>query len=327
VEGYLGEIAAKWKALESAPSEGPSSTSELFAKAKQQYAELEAKVDVDRRSHEAARAALSEAGLKVASLKTEIASKQGELKAIDRATLEVRLQTALDDPVFHLPESEGPELGVAADTLEGVKRKLEECDSRLNAAKGQLHLVAGHVGSERLAQQEEAVRYAREGVLERERTEMAALRLLNEIRSVEAERTSHLGRTLAGPITETFRALTGGRYGQIELDPELRTRDVAAMGAPRDVSELSVGTKEQLATLIRLAVAAHLQTAVILDDQLVHSDTARLKWFRQRLRSSVREHGHQVIVLTCRPGDYLPGDSQTEDGSVAVVDLGAQLAQ
>ena len=196
-------------------------------------------------------------------------------------------------------------LGAASDALEGVKRKLEECDSRLNAAKGQLHLVAGHVGSERLAQQEEAVRYAREGVLDRERTEMGALRLLNEIRSVEAARTSHLGRTLAGPITETFRALTDGRYGQIELDPDLRTHDIAALGAPRELSDLSVGTREQLATLIRLAIAAHLQTALVLDDQLVHSDSARLEWFRERLRSSVRKHSHRPssradLMTTCR---------------------------
>jgi uncharacterized protein YhaN len=98
------------------------------------------------------------------------------------------------------------------------------------------------------------------------------------------------------------------------------------MGAPREVSELSVGTKEQLATLIRLAIAAHLQTSVVLDDQLVHSDSERLKWFGQRLGSSAREHCHQVIVFTCRPGDYLSADTQTEDDSVAVVDLVAQLA-
>lgn len=76
----------------------------------------------------------------------------------------------------------------------------------------------------------------------------------------------------------------------------------------------------------RLAIAAHLQTALVLDDELVHSDSARLNWFRERLRSSVRQHCHQVIVFTCRPGDYLSADAQAEDDSVAVVDLVAQLA-
>lgn len=326
VERQLGEIEAEWKAVESIPLGAASSASETLTNTKQKHAELEKTLDADRRALETATAALSEANRAVEGVKTDVASKQGELKAIDRTALESRQQAALNDSVFHVSENEGMALGSASDALEGVKRKLEECDSRLNAAKGQLHLIAGHVGSERLAQQEEAVRYAREGVLDRERTEMAALRLLNEIRSVESARTSHLGRTLAGPITETFRGLTDGRYGQIELDPDLRTHDIAALGAPREVSDLSVGTREQLATLIRLAIAAHLQTALILDDQLVHSDSARLNWFRERLRSSVREHCHQVIVFTCRPGDYLSADARTEDDSVAVVDLVDQLA-
>ena len=68
-----------------------------------------------------------------------------------------------------------------------------------------------------------------------------------------------------------------------------------------------------------------LQTALVLDDQLVHSDGARLNWFRERLRSSVREHCHQVIVFTCRPGDDLSADA-ADDDSVAVVDLEAPLA-
>ena len=192
---------------------------------------------------------------------------------------------------------------------------------------GQLHLVAGHVGAERLAQQEEAVKYAHDEVVDRERTEMAALRLLKEIRSVEAARTSHLGRTLAGPITDTFRTLTGGRYGQLGLDPDLKTQDITALGAARDVSDLSVGTREQLATLIRLAIAAHLQTALVLDDQLVHSDPERLGWFRQRLRASAREHGHQIIVFTCRPGDYLSEGTHVSEDSVSVVDLEATLCR
>jgi DNA repair exonuclease SbcCD ATPase subunit len=327
VERQLAEIEAEWKTLESIPLRAAASASETLTNAKQKHAELEKTLDADRRALEAATAALSEADRTVASVKTDVASKQGELKAIDRAALESKRQAALNDSVFQVPESDGMALGAASDAFEGLKRKLEECDSRLNAAKGQLHLIAGHVGSERLAQQEEAVRYAREEVLDRERTEMAALRLLNEIRSVESARTSHLGRTLAGPITETFRALTDGRYGQIELDPDLRTHDIAALGAPREVSDLSVGTREQLATLIRLAIAAHLQTALVLDDQLVHSDSARLNWFRERLRSSVREHCHQVIVFTCRPGDYLSADAQAEEDSVVVVDLVAQLAE
>jgi hypothetical protein len=50
------------------------------------------------------------------------------------------------------------------------------------------------------AQQEEAVSLAHAEVLERERTERSAFWLLREIQNVEAERATHLGRALAGPI-------------------------------------------------------------------------------------------------------------------------------
>ena len=164
-------------------------------------------------------------------------------------------------------------------------------------------------------------------MIDREQNEKAALYLLKAIQEAEAARTSHLGRTLAGPVTETFRALTGGRYGQLGLDPDLRTHDIAAVGGQRDVSELSVGTREQLATLIRLAIAGHLKTALILDDQLVHSDEERLRWFRETLRASAVDHGHQVIVFTCRPGDYLQdGAVKGDDPSFLVVDLHAAIS-
>ena len=106
----------------------------------------------------------------------------------------------------------------------------------------------------------------------------------------------------------------------------MKTDAIAAVGAPRDVSDLSVGTREQLATLIRLAVAGHLKTALILDDQLVHSDEGRLRWFREKLRASVTDHGHQVIVFTCRPGDYIEGGAASADQSVSVTDLAAAIS-
>ena len=326
VEDEFGQIVVDLRTLESHPVEAAATFTDAVRSAMQRRTELEAQVDIVRQAVEAATGAFSDADRTVGRLNTEIASRHGELNAIDRAGLEAKLHAAINDPVLGQPDTEGVELDAAAMALEAVNRRLQECDSRFNAAKGQLHLVAGHTGSERLAQQEEAVRYAREEVLDRERTEMAALRLLNEIRSIEAERTSHLGRTLAGPITDTFRALTGGRYGHIGLDPDLRAHAVAALGAEREVTDLSIGTREQLATLIRLAIAAHLRTAVVLDDQLVHSDSARMKWFRHRIGFSVREHRHQVIVFTCRPDDYL-SDGSTVDDSVTLVDLEARISR
>jgi len=57
-----------------------------------------------------------------------------------------------------------------------------------------------------------------------------------------------------------------------------------------------------------VALAAQLKSVVLLDDQLVQSDPTRLEWFRQALRTTVRDQQHQVLVFTCRTGDYLTQD-------------------
>jgi hypothetical protein len=98
---------------------------------------------------------------------------------------------------------------------------------------------------------------------------------------------------------------------------------------------LSVGTRDQLATLIRLTLAAQLKTLLVLDDQLAQSDPDRIGWFRDRLRASVRDHAHQIIVITCRPLDYLgpeeiPRSSndhfESEDRLLKVVDLSSVIS-
>jgi uncharacterized protein YhaN len=254
-----------------------------------------------------------------------VATRRGQLAAFDRIALESRLQKAAGDPVFQVPDDERLDQVAARDILEGLRQQLGRCTRELDHARGQLHLIAGHVGTERFEQQEEAVRHARAEVLESERTEQAALRLLHEIQKVEAERETHLGRALAGPITESFNALTSGRYGSIAFAPDLRTQHIHADGEPRKVEFLSVGTREQLATLLRLAIAGYLRTTLVLDDQLVHSDSARLAWFSERLRASASEHNHQVVVFTCRPGDYLRGDG-TDDG-VAEINLASLVSR
>ena len=120
-----------------------------------------------------------------------------------------------------------------------------------------------------------------------------------------------------------LKQLTGGRYGGDRVRHGPDRRGVSAAGASRELECLSVGTKEQIATLVRLAIAAQLQTALVLDDQLVHSDTERLQWFRDRLCASARDRQHQIVVITCRPGDYLPPDGADTAYPVNVVDLSA----
>ena len=250
---------------------------------------------------------------------TSLASVRGQLSGYDVPALRARLDAALNDPAFQ--EAAAIDLldaDAAAALVVTLQATLEQCTSDLAHAKGQLELTSGHVGSERLAQQREAVALADADVKECERTERGALRLLRELEKAERERATHLGRALAEPVSQAFKALTGDRYGRVTLGPDLHTESIEAKGQPREVDRMSLGAREQLATLMRLAIAGYLRTALVLDDQLVHSDSGRLAWFNTKLRESVRDHAHQVIVFTCRPADYLRVEAEP---GVTEVDL------
>ena len=79
------------------------------------------------------------------------------------------------------------------------------------------------------------------------------------------------------------------------------------------MESLSVGTQDQLATLLRLTVAETLGSTLLLDDHLTQTDPERGAWFRDVLRAHAQKT--QLVILTCRPLDYLdtadlPGDGQ-----------------
>lgn len=95
-------------------------------------------------------------------------------------------------------------------------------------------------------------------------------------------------------------------------------------GDEREVGSLSQGLKEQLATIFRISVAQHLESMIVLDDHLTHTDPGRLGWFREVLRKSGEEI--QIVVFTCRPLDYLMEGELVEEevewaGRLSGVDL------
>jgi uncharacterized protein YhaN len=96
--------------------------------------------------------------------------------------------------------------------------------------------------------------------------------------------------------------------GQISIDSKkMEITHIDRGGLVERYEDLSVGTREQLSVLTRLAVAQLLHekglpSVVILDDALVYSDErrmAKLKDILVKLSTQL-----QVIILTCRPSDY-----------------------
>jgi hypothetical protein len=214
----------------------------------------------------------------------------GKQAALDRA----REQRAAAGPGVPVTEANA--------ALESARTALAQARSELDALAGQ-----------------EAARQSAQGA-ELDAAKAALHDAVAALEHAETARSSHLGQALGPGVSARFAQLTDRRYAKLELDAALATSGVRVGHHLRSPDRLSVGTREQLATLYRLARARQLDTVLVLDDQLVQSDGLRMDWFRQLLWDEAA--AQQVIVLTCRPLDYLPADGWQ---GAPIVELGTTL--
>jgi hypothetical protein len=258
---------------------------------------------------------------------------RAQLDAMDRAGA-MALCVQREEELGALPDSPAvSDADVANAELESAAatRDLELVREELHKSEGALSKVGGAAVRDEVDRVQDALKAARVREQDLE-IDADAWKLLHDtLRTVENEEGAHLGRALEGPVAAKFGELTGGRYKNLRLDAKLQTESVdatSAAAAGADVlTALSVGTRDQLATLLRLTVADQLKTAIVLDDHLVHSDPERLAWFREVLTKTALNT--QVIVFTCRAEDYvsrgdLPDATATRDlagGTLRAVDM------
>lgn len=150
--------------------------------------------------------------------------------------------------------------------------------------------------------------------------EAAEARLARE--TLEARASLLLHRTLdeasretkdrwLGPVRERVRPYL--RLVQPESDIVLNDKTFGIEhlmrgGVPEPFETLSVGAREQIAVITRLALADILHgsgqpSTIILDDALVNTDETRLRAMHLVLQRASRNL--QVLVLTCREADFL----------------------
>lgn len=289
--------------------------------------QLEQLVDERNTAILAARAALETAGARARAARTRCDELQRELRTIaDQrsqtqaalAELRVRIASNNNDAILQTIASLRGEIAAlegsighfdagglerGRQTVSRLASQLREADDDLARARGALEQVGGAIVREHHRDLALALQQAldREHELE---VEFDAWKLLLEtLRQSEASEGAHLGRALAGPISGRFRQLTGGRYGHLELGAHLEATGLEAAGTLRDIGALSAGTQDQLATLLRLCVAEHLHSTIVLDDHLSQSDPARVAWFNTILRTSAQQI--QIVLITCRPTEVL----------------------
>ena len=301
--------------------------------------DLTSKLDQARGAVQQALAVVESAGQATATLTTQTEDAQRDL---DRLTGELAtrrelaagedLQAAraafseLQSSLEPLPRSEtdvtdaqrteGDALVKAAtDQRDGVQAELQK-------AEGALQQVGGHAVQEKLDQADEAVQ-----AIDRREHELdldyGAWQLLRDtLQEAEAEDAVHLGKALVDPITKRMAQLTGGRYGNLLIGPKLETEGIELGGSQRDLEALSVGTREQLATVLRLTIADALGSTVVLDDQLVQSDASRMDWLRAFMIECADRF--QILVFTCHPEEYRSGRARKKS-AFKLIDLAGCL--
>ncbi len=240
----------------------------------------------------------------------------------DDATLEAELLAARERLAAAAAERDAAEQALRLADPEAARDRLRLAERRVLAeeAEGQalerrlrdleveLRALGGDAAGERLAEVETELVPA-EAALLRVRIEARAWRMLHEeVEAAEAE----VRAALIEPVRERLAPDLARLFPRAEarLDPEhLALTHLRRDGVDEPFASLSVGTREQIAVLVRLAFARLLleregeTSCLILDDALVYADETRFETMKTILERAARDL--QIIVLTCRPRDYL----------------------
>lgn len=210
---------------------------------------------------------------------------------------------ALDDRVATLEN----ELAELEDRLDEHDDRLDGFDERARNLRTQPFVdqqvgldSRSKAGVEALADDLEAVVDAIEADAERSRK---ALDLFERIEATEEQKLTTLFDP-EGPASETFAALTGGRYTEVAYDAEAHEIAVErADGRTFSPAQLSQGTTDQLYFATRVSLAQQLlgnePGFLLLDDPFLAADPVRLRQGFETLQNLASE-GWQILYLTAK---------------------------
>lgn len=245
---------------------------------------------------------------------------QGEEKLVDDATLDARYEDAaraldearrLQQVAQEALDARMPE--VCRRNLERARRSCDEHKRTLEAKRTEeIELRARLEASlpegcyEKLSEKRAELEDARHALARLERS-ARALKLLRE---TAEQAYSEAQRVLMEPVSNEalplLRMIRPGTTFTMEGDT-LQLASVNRNGFNEEFKELSGGAREQLALVVRIALARvfarqQLALPMILDDVLGWTDDTRLRGMLNVLEQTARDM--QVILLTCHPARF-----------------------
>lgn len=185
-------------------------------------------------------------------------------------------------------------------------RQAEEASRRAESERSEARGALQNAGESGLHQQlqdaETALAAALAELASFEARATAARLLFNTLRRHREAARSAYALPLQEKVQELGRTVFGPSFA-VELDQELRIARRTLDGVTLEFGRLSVGAREQLGILLRLACASLVSKTggvpLVLDDVLGWSDPKRLSRIGEVLALAARET--QVFVLTCTP--------------------------
>lgn len=204
------------------------------------------------------------------------------------------------------PEEIRLRLQTSEQALTTTRSDIEKLTGQTRDLEVELRTLGQTGLGEQLQEKEGELARARDGAARIEREARATRLLLETLSSAERQAKE----TFLGPVRERITPYLRLLFPDAEVvlgEDDLGISHLRRDGIDEPFESLSVGTREQLAVLTRLAFAEFLRdkgrsAAVILDDALAYSDDARFERMQLVLRKAAEKL--QVIVLTCRERDY-----------------------
>jgi DNA repair exonuclease SbcCD ATPase subunit len=209
------------------------------------------------------------------------------------------------------PEKVQLQLEQTGKAVKEIERNIGNLKDGIRDLRTELRTL-GQIGLGEEAEDVSAKLYGARAELQRAEREAQAIKLLHEVLA-QAEKEAK--EEFLSPVTKRVQPYLKMLLPDAELvlDENIEITGLRRGSVVEPFGSLSIGTREQLAVLARLAFADLLRekgqpAAVILDDAIVYADEGRFKNMLVILAKAAKNL--QVIVLTCHESIYAGSGAQ-----------------
>ncbi len=255
-----------------------------------------------------------------------------ELKSVKKNLVEHRKEFGSDDKIKEQYEKKSKDATKAIEIWEPLNKERDMAEEQKSKAAQNLtgKLTEAITKQKEISKIEGKIAELRkddpEGQLVRLRAEQSNLQKLVNSEQIQADALRLLEKVLESELQKHVEAVGGPIKEKIQTWLQYILQDnseliVSEEGLPMSIrnpasqeiefSEQSFGTKEQISVLYRLAIAglvadqADSGVCLMLDDPFGYTDKGRRERMLEVIESEVKKYGHQVLLFTCRPEDFV----------------------